>query len=395
MARGFNTNFGVGAGDRVSPASYTSPVKFSSAFWYKIGGTALSRFFDKGDIFLLWDNVAPQLQRTWSGGTGIWAATDGVSATSGTWVHLVISYDGSSAANDPVFYVNGNVASFGKTGTPSGTINQNSAPNVIGNRASGDRTFTGVIGDVAFWSGAALTQAEAQAIYRGADPRDIQRRFLEDYISMESGPPASLAKATQPVTVGTKSGADRLPPFELNNYRFLGNVTAATGAISGSSTVAFSTSATLTGTGALSGAASFAFTTTGSMGAPGLMSGTSTVAFSTTATLRGTGRLLGVSSPAFTTSATLTASGKLSGASTVAFTTSGTLTQPGAISGTASIAFSTAGTLRGAGALSGSTTLTFTATAIPSGGAIWAPVAPSSATWTLTAPDDSIWTPIN
>ena len=221
MARGFGTGFGVGAGDRVSTAPYVTPVKFSSSFWYKIGGTPLSRFFDKGEIFLLWDNVAPQLQRLWSGGTGAWSLSTPIAAASGTWVHLVIAYDGSSTANDAVFYVNGVLGSSGRIGSPAGTINQNSSANVIGNRSAGDRTFPGAIGDAAFWSGAILNQADALALYQGTDPRQVQGRYLEDYILMRSGPPASLVKAIQPTTTGTRSLGDRSRPNEPTVFPFL------------------------------------------------------------------------------------------------------------------------------------------------------------------------------
>jgi hypothetical protein len=56
-----------------------------------------------------------------SGGTGIWVSNSGVLVTGG--IHLiVVTFDGSSASNDPVMeYDNTNVA-FTETGTPSGSL---------------------------------------------------------------------------------------------------------------------------------------------------------------------------------------------------------------------------------------------------------------------------------
>ncbi|MES2783405.1 MAG: hypothetical protein V4657_11455 [Pseudomonadota bacterium] len=169
--------------------------------------------------------------------------------------------------------------------------------------------------------------------------------------------------------------------------------TTSTGAISGVSTVAFSTAGIATGRGALAGASTVAFSTSGTSAGKGALSGASTVAFSTTAIPRGTGSLSGASSPAFTTQGALLGSGGLSGATTVSFTTSGTVTQPnGAASGASSVAFSTAGILRGTGALSGSVTVTFSGTAIPSGGALWTPSTPANGTWANQSPATGIWT---
>ena len=130
-----------------------------------------------------------------------------------------------------------------------------------------------------------------------------------------------------------------LLPLQLNNL-----LEPADGALSGSSSLTFTASGTLTGDGALSGSSSLTFTGSG--------------------TLTGTGDLSGSSSLTFTGTGTLTGTGDLSGTAPVTFTATGTLTNAsdGAISGSSSLTFTGTGTLTGTGALSGASDLTFTAT---------------------------------
>jgi hypothetical protein len=132
------------------------------------------------------------------------------------------------------------------------------------------------------------------------------------------------------------------------------------GALSGSSTLAFSQSGTISGNAPITGASTITFSQAGSLVGAGALAGTSTVTFSQSGSLSGAGALSGSTTLTFSPTATLTGNGALTGTATVTFNVTGTLTSgAGSIAGTSSIAFTAVGVLKGTGALSGSTTLTF------------------------------------
>lgn len=76
------------------------------------------KYVSAGWIFytLASDSNKVYFQQTWSGGGGIWSAA----AAPGTaaWVHLGVTYNGSSINNDPVFYINGILSGTTETAAP-------------------------------------------------------------------------------------------------------------------------------------------------------------------------------------------------------------------------------------------------------------------------------------
>lgn len=114
-----------------------------------------------------------------------------------------------------------------------------------------------------------------------------------------------------------------------------------TTAVTGSASLAFAPSATISGQGALSGTVSLVLVPAG--------------------TVTGKGALTGSTTAVLSPSGTLTGKGALTGTSTLVLSPSGTITGKGAISGASALAFAPAGTLGGLGALSGSSALSFTA----------------------------------
>lgn len=81
--------------------------------------------------------------------------------------------------------------------------------------------------------------------------------------------------------------------------------------------------------------------------APGAMTGTSSVAFTTTAILKGEGALAGSTAPTFTTAGILRGSAPLSGSVSVTYTTQGILKGTGSLQGSASPAFTAQGAIGG------------------------------------------------
>jgi len=131
------------------------------------------------------------------------------------------------------------------------------------------------------------------------------------------------------------------------------------GVLAGASAASFTPVGVLRGSGALAGATAAAFTPVGVLRGTGALAGSSAAAFAPTGTLRGTGALAGTSAATFSASGTFTSNEALTGAISVAFTTAGVLRGTGILAGSSAAAFSTAGVLRGSGALAGTSAVTF------------------------------------
>lgn len=86
----------------------------------------------------------------------------------GTWNHVVVTYDGASASNDPIIYINGVAIPVTETSTPSGSRVTNTDNYHIGNRGAGDRSFDGMIDQPALWY-RVLTPAEVAILYHGGN----------------------------------------------------------------------------------------------------------------------------------------------------------------------------------------------------------------------------------
>lgn len=71
--------------------------------------------------------------RTFSGGTADWEVA---LPSANAWHHIVVTYNSSAATNDPIFYIDGAVATLTADTNTTGTANTNTDPYVIGNRGS-------------------------------------------------------------------------------------------------------------------------------------------------------------------------------------------------------------------------------------------------------------------
>jgi hypothetical protein len=94
-------------------------------------------------------NRALLFQYGFSGGIGNWyTPVDSISLD--TWHHVVVVYDNSSDANDPLIYIDGVLQTLTELDTPSGSPSSDAAVDfTIGNYAlANSRTFDGVLDDV-------------------------------------------------------------------------------------------------------------------------------------------------------------------------------------------------------------------------------------------------------
>ena len=126
-------------------------------------GEAIGRIFSKysntgdtnGGVLYLNDNGVGQgdliYQKGFSTTNCIWRVENGV--TYGNVVIVLMTYDASSASNDPVIYINSKTAStVSEDVTPVGTVLSDSTKALtIGNSEGTNRTFDGYIFEIAMW----------------------------------------------------------------------------------------------------------------------------------------------------------------------------------------------------------------------------------------------------
>lgn len=143
--------FGGASTDQVVTGYSTHNQQVSYvALVYKTGngGGNLGRVFDKRvsgaqSEVMFWSTASTlEYNRQFSGGNAIWNVTDvaGLNA----WQMIGLTYNSSSATNDPIFYINGVARSLAGDTNSTGTVSDNADAYVIGNRASDSlRNFAG------------------------------------------------------------------------------------------------------------------------------------------------------------------------------------------------------------------------------------------------------------
>ena len=95
---------------------------------------------------------------------GVWRTSSNI--TLNEWQHVVVTYDSSSVSNDPIFYINGILASTVEVATPVGTTDSDASLKLfIGSRSAADRSFNGSIDDVRIYN-RALSETEVTRLYR-------------------------------------------------------------------------------------------------------------------------------------------------------------------------------------------------------------------------------------
>jgi hypothetical protein len=167
------TDGAAGSGGTTLATGSNQQMTFA-AWVYKTGegGGNYGRILDFGDSDLaLYSTAAERLYfvAKWNGNNNVyWRTATGVFSED-TWTHVVVTYDATAAANDPIIYVNGSDASAAhysgtKTGTYYGIVSQ---AGFIGNRYGADRAFEGNLADVAIWN-KVLTPTEVSLIYNAS-----------------------------------------------------------------------------------------------------------------------------------------------------------------------------------------------------------------------------------
>jgi hypothetical protein len=186
MSRGFGATLGAGSTDIItSTLAAKSTLRSYHVKAYRLGdgGGGFGRIWEDSAIVdqFIFNSATYQFTREFSTADGQWSRT---SPATSTWVDIVLTYDGSSVANDPVYYENGSALAMSEDNTPEGSITNTSGAYSLGNRASDSaRNWDGMLAEFAVWD-VILDAAEAAALGKGVSPLLIRPASLVEYIPM-------------------------------------------------------------------------------------------------------------------------------------------------------------------------------------------------------------------
>jgi len=177
MARTFNGT----SSDHVDYTTYTSIndlTTMSVSVWYLrtgAGGGGLGRIIEKDGTNKGWlvftesdgsGNLSFEFDRYTTPGNWNWDRH-----ADGSWGHLLIVYDGSTAGTTPTVYRNGTSIAVSTFQASAGTLQSDAAANiVVGNRTNLARCWAGDLCEVAVWN-VLLNANHALALSLGETPR--------------------------------------------------------------------------------------------------------------------------------------------------------------------------------------------------------------------------------
>lgn len=235
MSRGFGSTFGAGTTDIVR-INYSSTILAVASFscWYYVngaGGANTGNLFRR-DSGVTWA-VAMNSSTTsmlfvpaFSTTSGNWSWTN----AAGRWQHILLTYDGSSTANNPVVYLDGALVSVSRNTAPVGTFQGTASSTFIGNRTDGTRNFDGMVAHVVVWNGVTLSAGDAVALASGINPIIIGPgpQLLNLPLSGINNPESDFINGASLSMTGTRLGTSepmvqplirlrRLVDYEANN----------------------------------------------------------------------------------------------------------------------------------------------------------------------------------
>ncbi len=230
MARGFGSTLGVGATDvLITPNCKSLGGVHTLSLWFKRngdGGVGYGHLaFNSTDFPLYWASPASffAFQFPTTGAANSWSLDSGFATLlnfANVWNHLVLIVDtNASIGTTPVGYCNGQPLSISVGSAGSGTRLALAKQWYIGNALALDRVFDGLVEDFAIFDGA-LTLAQANALYRGANPRTVSRR-IRDYLPLRETRPVSALNGSLATITGTRPRRGRWQSVLRNNPRLV------------------------------------------------------------------------------------------------------------------------------------------------------------------------------
>ena len=132
---------------------------------------------------------------------GSWTSTSALTAD--LWFHVAISYNASSASNNPTIYLNGVEDTFVEGVSPVGTRVSDSGTNLfIGQTSANGNHFDGTLDEIKLYS-TALTQSEIEAL--ALDPNSSITRITGGDIT--TGTLSAISADLGTITAGTVTSA--------------------------------------------------------------------------------------------------------------------------------------------------------------------------------------------
>lgn len=227
MSRGYGTTFGAGTTDSIKSRYTAASSIFSLSIWaYRNadGGSGVGRMLihdgtgGSGDI-QFYNNGGGNLtfQVPFSGGTAGWTCNR---PATNSWHSIILTYDGTSASNAPVIYVDG--VSQTVTGSASGTINLPTLNWYVGNRADGARNWDGMLAHAAIWN-ITLAAPDAMVLALGASPLIIRPDSLQSYMPLDgvNNPEFDFINGNSSSITGTRLGTREPPVMPIARIRSL------------------------------------------------------------------------------------------------------------------------------------------------------------------------------
>lgn len=177
---GASTDIGVTS----QTANYTKTSWLVWALLTGSGGNGFGRMFDKHtgggtlDYTFGHDNGSSKyfFTRHFSTSDGTWSFN---APATGGWHPIVLTYDSSSAANNPVIYMDGVLQTLTPT-APTGSAVDSAGTLCIGNRVdTSGGNWNGDLGPFWHWRDRLLTPQEAFQLSVGRDPRDFGGKLVQ------------------------------------------------------------------------------------------------------------------------------------------------------------------------------------------------------------------------
>lgn len=199
-----------------SDPSIDDLTKKTIRFWVKprtAGETGFARIIEKTNGakgWLVFTQATEELvfrQYFDGAGDGVWS-TDSNALVYGVWSFVVITYDLSSVANNPLIYINGVSVTVNEDTTPVGTADSDAAGSlVIGNKADQSATFDGLIAEVMLYD-RILPEREGLKLYKASSESPTFQNVTVAGNLVVTGStvntPATITTDTTPTAAGRK-----------------------------------------------------------------------------------------------------------------------------------------------------------------------------------------------
>ncbi len=210
---GFNSTVGIGTTDSIN-TNYnthgTTRTYFALLMRTGAGGGNFGRVFEKrvagAQVEALYNNASDTriyFLRTFSSGGGNWTTSNGVELPLNTLTTIALSFDESSATNDPKIYIGGVSQTILEPGTPYGSAVTNTDNYIIGNRLNDNaRCFDGWISLFFAWN-RILSDNDIASLHLNPWQLFLPRKSLDLY---------QLLATTSPIaTVNIYNGSTFVP----------------------------------------------------------------------------------------------------------------------------------------------------------------------------------------